>query len=373
MKFFPLTFLSLFLQQAAAQQHYLLAGTYDSPKSEGIYVYQFNSRNGRATEVSHINTSNPSFLTVSPDEKYVYAVSERSDSTGKRGGVVSFSFDKKKGVLTWLNEQSSQGNNPCYIDIHPSGKWLATGNYSSGSLAVYPLLADGLIGNFSDTIQHSGRSLNEARQKGPHVHATVFTADRDNLVVTDLGIDKVFVYPFDREKGILERKKTQVVYVSPGFGPRHIAFSPDNKFIYLVNELSSMVDVFSFKKGKLISVQTESTLPADSPGPAGSADIHVSPDGKFLYVSNRGESNTIAIFSIDSKNGTITRAGYQPTLGKTPRNFNFDPTGKFLLVANQNSDEIVIFKRDLKTGLLSDTGNRVSVGKPVCIKWITIK
>ncbi len=370
MRYFLSIFFSLVCLASSAQENYLLVGTYDSPKSEGIYVYKFNSTNGSAKELSHIKTSNPSFLTVSPDQRFVYAVNENADSTGKGGGISSFSFNKKDGILKQLNQRSSEGNNPCYISIDNTGKWLAAGNYSSGNLVVYQVLSDGYIGTLSDSMQYSGKGYNETRQKGPHVHTTVFTPDGKFLAVTDLGLDKLMIYPFDNKNGKLNRANCYNVYSMPGTGPRHIAFHPSGKFLYIINELSSLIDVFELYKGKLQPIQTETSMPSDYSGPAGSADIHVSPDGKFLYASNRAESNSIAIFSIDKKKGILKLVGHQSTLGKTPRNFNFDPTGNYLLVGNQNSDEIVIFKRNLMTGLLTDTGNRIAVGKPVCIKWI---
>jgi 6-phosphogluconolactonase len=363
--------LLLIMKFTAAQDNFLLIGTYNSAKSEGIYVYRFNSKDGSVQESGNIKTSNPSFLAISPDHRFAYAVNENADSTGKGGGLTSFSFNNQTGKLTLLNQQSSMGNNPCFIDVHPSGKWLAAGNYSTGNLVIYSLSADGSIGKISDTIQHKGHGINKARQEGPHVHATVFTSD-NKLIVTDLGIDKVLVYPFDKEKGTLDRKNVYPVFGAPGYGPRHISLSPNNKFLYLMNELSSMVSVFRYNGGKLKPLQKETTIPDGYSGPAGSADIHVSPDGKFLYASNRAESNSIAIFSINRKTGKLKKIGHQATLGKTPRNFNFDPSGNYLLVANQNSDEIVIFRRDKKTGLLTDTGKRITVGKPVCIKWISL-
>jgi 6-phosphogluconolactonase len=371
MKSFLSFLLLLSMKFLTAQEYFLLAGTYNSPKSEGIYVYRFNSKDGSVKESGHIKTSNPSFIAISPDQHFVYAVNETADSTGTGGRLTAFSLNNQKGMLTQLNQHSSLGNNPCYIDVHPSGKWLAAGNYSTGNLVIYSLSADGSIGKIADTIQHSGHGMNKARQEGPHVHATVFTTD-NKLIVTDLGIDKLLVYPFDKEKGTLNRKNSFQVQPGPGFGPRHIALSPGNRFLYLLNELSSMISVFRYNGGKLQSLQTETSIPYDYSGPAGSADIHVSPDGKFLYASNRAESNTIAIFSINRKTGKLKKIGHQATLGKTPRNFNFDPSGNYLLVGNQNSDEIVIFRRDLKSGMLTDTGKRISVGKPVCIKWIRI-
>ena len=357
----------------AQQQHYLLTGTYTSGKSEGIYVYQFNSDVGAVKAVSSVKISNPSFVAVSPDEKFVYAVEENAAEKGKGGSISAFSFDKTAGKLTYINRQSSAGDHPCYVSVDKTGKWVAAGNYTSGSLSLLPVQADGSLGEATTIIKHAGQGFNKARQASPHVHGTFFSPDNRFLLVPDLGIDKVMMYAFDEITGKLTPAKQPFAESLPGAGPRHLSFHPTNKYAYLMQELSGTVTVFKYKKGKLMKKQVISSMPAGDTSFAGSADIHVSPDGKFLYASNRAESNTIAIFSINKKNGKLTPAGHQSTLGKTPRNFNFDPTGNFLLVANQNSDQVVIFKINKATGLLTDTGNRIDVGKPVCLKWISMQ
>jgi 6-phosphogluconolactonase len=367
-------FLVFLLLQAAAQEHYLLVGTYDSPKSEGIYVYKFNSTDGSVKEISHVKTSNPSFLAVAGNQKYIYAVSENGDSTGKGGGVISFSFNKKTGILTQVSRQSSEGNDPCYISIDQTGKWVIAGNYGSGNFSVLPVTPKGMLGKARQVVQHVGSGPDESRQKSPHVHAVFLKKNNYDLYVPDLGIDMIMTYRFDGKTGKVIPSKLGHVSTGAGSGPRHIDIHPNGKYVYLVEELSGSIAVFrDFGNGDLHEIQSLSALPLTYKGPAGGADIHVSPDGKFLYSSNRGSSNTIAIFSIDAKTGMIKLVDHQYTLGETPRNFNFDPSGKFLLVGNQNSHEVVIFKRDLKTGLLTDTGKRISVGKPVCLKWATVQ
>ncbi|TAL51901.1 MAG: lactonase family protein [Chitinophagaceae bacterium] len=362
----------LFFFSASGQgsnEHYLIIGTYTSGKSEGIYVYKFNSVTGESSQVSKIFTSNPSFVTVSPDEKFLYAVNE-----DQPGGVTAFSFDKMTGTLKVLNKQPSGGDDPCYITTYKTGKWVVAGNYTGGNLSVLPVSKDGSLGTATDIVNHTGSSVNSARQEKPHVHSTVFSKDYKYLYVPDLGIDKVMIYSFDSKNGKLKPAATPEVLVEAGAGPRHFDFHPNGKFAYLMEELTGSISVYYYgKKGSLSLQQNITALPHDYLGSMGSADIHVSPDGKFLYGSNRGESNTIAIFSIDQHTGKLTARGHQSTLGKAPRNFNFDPTGKFLLVANQNSDEIVVFKRDIQTGLLTDTGKRIQVPNPVCLKWINTK
>lgn len=343
-------------------QPYLLVGTYTSGKSEGIYVYRFNSNTGEFAPVSIAKgIKNPSFLAVSPNNKNVYAVSE----TDGQGSVTAFSFNN--GNLTQLNSRSSGGNGPCYVSTDKTGKWVAVGNYGGGSFEILPVQADGSLGEASTVMVHQGKSINAQRQEKAHVHMTMFGPGNDYLFVPDLGIDKVMIYGFNEKTGSISTASPAIA--DPGHGPRHLDFHPNGKYAYLMEELSGTVAVFSYKKGKLTAIQNITSHPTGYKGTIGSADIHVSPDGKFLYCTNRGESNTIAIFSINEKNGQITPIGYESTLGKVPRNFNFDPSGNFLLVANQNSDNIVIYKRDHKTGKLTALDKQIQVPNPVCIKW----
>lgn len=364
--------LTLSFLLSAGQEHYIIVGTYDSPKSEGIYVFRFNSDDGSAKEISHVKTSNPSFIAISPDERFVYAVHETKPQDGKGGDIAAFAFNKETGTLMLINRQLSGGDHPCHVEVDKTGKWLFASNYSSGSLSVLSIQADGSLGA-ATTIQHTGAGKHPQRQKGPHTHGAIISSDNRQLFVTDLGIDKVLIYSFDATTGKLTPSEQSFAQSVAGAGPRLFTFHPNNKLAYLIEELSGTVVLFKYKKGKLETKQRISTLPAGDTSFAGSADIHVSPDGKFLYASNRGDVNTIAIYSIKKRNGKLTLIGHQSTLGKTPRNFSIDPSGKFLLCENQNSDEIVIFKRDLLTGLLTDTGKRIAVGKPVCIKWVGVE
>lgn len=353
---------------AAQDEHYLLIGTYTTGKSEGIYVYKFNSATGDNSLVSIAKSSNPSFLAVSPNNKMVYAVNENADSTIVPAGGTVTAFTFNNGILTEISKQPSGGKHPCYISIDQSGQWIFTGNYSSGTVGLLPVNKDGSLNSLKQIMQHEGSGPNTERQQSPHVHATVLSASNKYLYVPDLGIDKVMVYAFNKKKGILTLKSAAAS--QPGAGPRHFYIDAQNKFAYLMEELTGTVVCYKVKKGKLTFQQRISALPAGFKGAIGSADIHVSPDGKFLYCSNRGDANTISIFSIHPTDGKLTLTGHQSTLGLKPRNFNFDPSGNFLLVANQSSDEIVIFKIDKVTGLLTDTGKRIAVGSPVCIKWI---
>jgi 6-phosphogluconolactonase len=355
----------------AQRDFYMLVGTYTSGKSEGIYVYKFGS-DGTAGLVSGVKTSNPSYLAVSANHQYVYAVNEKADTipNANGGSVTSFAFDAQKGILTPISQQPSAGNHPCYISIDKTGKWLAVGNYSSGTISISPIEKNGAAGAPAQVIKHNGSGPDATRQNAPHVHASVFSGDGRHLYVPDLGIDKVVQYNFDATTGQLSPAAQPFVSLLPGSGPRHIEFNKNGIYGYLMEELTGTVTVLKNSNNRLAAIQTIYSHPEGYTGKIGSADIHISPDGKFLYCSNRGESNTIAIFSIAPATGRLTLLGHQPTMGLMPRNFNFDPSGNFLLVANQKSDNIVIFKRDKTTGLLTDTGKRIEVPNPVCIKWI---
>jgi len=355
---------------ATAQDYYLFAGTYTSGKSKGIYVYQFNSNTGDVQWVSNTDSCvNPSFITLSPDGNYLYAVNE----TGKTipGHVSAYAFNKENGKLRFMNQQLSGGDDPCFITTDTSGKWAIVANYSGGSLAAFPININGSLNHYSQLIQHKGKSINKQRQEKAHVHSTFFTPDYKYVLAPDLGMDKTMTYKFNAalHKPLLP---AVVPYTNsiPGSGPRHIVFHPNNKFVYIIEELSGTVKACSYKNGILKPIQTIATHPSDYKEQPGSADIHISPDGKFLYASNRGNENNIAIFSINNNSGRLTSVGYHATGGVQPRNFIIDPSGNFLLVANQASDNIVVFKRNIETGLLQQMTQQIEIPNPVCLQLL---
>jgi 6-phosphogluconolactonase len=361
-------FLLLSVFAVRAQTNYLLVGTYTSGTSEGMYVYTFNSSTGNFALKSSIKSPNPSYLAVAPGQRYVYAVYEEgNDKSG--GKLAAYRFNKASGTLRYINDQSSGGEHPCYVSVDKTGKWAAVANYSGGNLSILPVQTGGALGPAAQTIQHSGSSVNKQRQEKAHVHCAYFSADNKFLFAPDLGIDKVMVYAFNQTTGRLTEAAVPAVNPPDNGGPRHIVLSPSNRYAYLMEELNGSVVAYSYKNGNFTHLQTISAAEKDFKGFMGSADIHVSADGKFLYCSNRGDANTITIFKIDPATGKLSVAGYQSTLGVAPRNFSIDPSGNFLLVANQNSNNIVIFKRNKTTGLLTDTGKRIEVGNPVCLQW----
>lgn len=365
-----LVFLMLLVSIAArAQKYFLFIGTYTGSGSKGIYVYTFDAASGKAEWVSNTEgVVNPSYLAVAPGDSLVYACIETR--TANAGGIAAFRFDRAKGALTFINRQSSGGDNPAYVSVHKSGKWVIAGNYSGGNLSAFAVDPDGSLQPYGQLIQHTGKSINVNRQEKAHVHATVFSPGGDHLFVPDLGLDKIMIYKFDASAGKpLSPASPPFVSTDPGSGPRHFTFHPNGKWAYLIEEMGGSVVAYKYKKGKLNLLQKIATHPDTTKGEFGSADIHVSPDGKFLYASNRGNENNLAIFSIDRK-GKLSFSGLESTMGIQPRNFMIDPSGKYLLVANQKTGNIVIFKRNMETGLLQYTGEQIQVPQPVCLKMI---
>lgn len=355
---------------AYSQKYYLFVGTYTNTGSKGIYVYSFDAKSGRLDSVSNTdNITNPSFLTIAPNKKFVYACTDTR--TSNTGSVSAFSFNRKTGKLSFINKELSSGSNPVYISVHKSNKWAVIGNYTSGNLTTFPLAKNGSIKPYNQTIQHSGKSVDPERQEKPHVHCTVFSPEHKYVFVADLGIDKVMTYTFrEHETNLLAPAPSPFTTSVSGSGPRHITFHPNKKFAYLIEEMSGAVVAYRYNNtsGSLNSIQRIFTHPEGTQEPYSGADIHVTPDGKFLYASNRANENNIAIFSIDPNTGKLKEVGYQSTLGKTPRNFTIDPTGNFLLVANQESDNIIVFKRNTKTGLLTPIGGEIKVPQPACLQ-----
>lgn len=357
-------------QKQKGKMYHLVVGTYtNESKTNGIHVYSFNTETGDVSEKSKtLNINNPSFLTVSKDRKNLYAVSEG----GQGKGISAFAFNPASGELTFLNSTSAGGNGPCYINVDDKKRTVFTGNYGGGSLSATKLNPDGSLSDNLQAIQHEGGSVNKSRQDKPHVHAVVLSPDNRFLMVPDLGTDKVNIYRYDpAAANPLTPAPQPFVSVNPGGGPRHFTFHPNGKYAYLVLEIEGAVMAFDYKDGNLQPKQTITMLSPEFKGRVGAADIHVSPDGKFLYASNRGDANEIVIYSID-KSGKLTYAGRQSSQINTPRNFAIDPSGNFLLVGNQNGNDIAIFRRDKKTGLLTDSGKRINVDKPVCLKFVEI-
>lgn len=355
----------------SAQQQWLFAGTYTGTGSKGIYVYKFDPASGTATSVSSIACENPSYLALSADGNFLYSVTENGGD--KPGSVSAFAFDKKTGELKLLNTQPSGGDHPCYVSVDTKNSWVAVANYTGGNFSMLPVSKDGSLQPAVQTIQHHGAGIVESRQKAPHVHMTIFSPEEKYVVVNDLGTDEVSAYSFKRKKDQpLDTTADIRLKMAAGAGPRHLEFNTSHKLVYVLEELSGKISVHHFTKNNVSLVQTIDADTTSSLPDKGSADIHMSPDGKFLYASNRGKANYISIYSIDPALGELKMIGTQSVLGLQPRNFVIDKTGNYLIVANQGSDNVVIFKRDTNTGLLSTRGNELSIPKPVCVKVMAI-
>jgi 6-phosphogluconolactonase len=360
--------LTVFATVGAAQDWTMYVGTYTKGTSKGIYTYKFQPSTGKLTSMALAGeSSNPSFLAVHPNHRFLYAVNENTN-----GMVSAFAIDSATGKLKPLNQVSSKGADPCHLSVDQTGKWLFVANYTSGSVAAFPINANGSLGEASATFQHSGKSVDRDRQAGPHAHVAAISPDNRFVWVCDLGLDEVLSYRIDPSKGGMMPHNPPFAKVEPGSGPRHVVFRADSKFAYVEDEMGATVTVFSYDadKGAMNQVQVISTLPPGFSGTKSGAEIMLHPNSKFLYTSNRGH-DSIAIFKVDAAKGTLTFTGTVPTGGKTPRNFAIDPTGNYLLAANQDSDSIVVFKIDQQTGRLAPTGDKYEVGAPVSLVFVS--
>ncbi|WP_343616779.1 lactonase family protein [Flavobacterium sp.] len=358
----------LFSFCAFSQNTYVFLGSYNRDKSaEAIQIYQLDTLNGKLTKVTSAkNIINPSYLTVSPNGKYVYACTDTK--TPNAGSVSSFEFNPENKTLTFLNSQRSGGENPVYVSVHKNGKWLANANYTEGSVSVYPLLENGKIDSIVQNFQYMDGSTHKERQTRSHVHSAVFSPECDFLFLPDLGADKIRCYAFDSNlKKPLVETQNPFTKTDLEAGPRHFTFHPNQKFGYCIEEMAGQISVYKYENGILNKIQRIATHPDNIKEGFESSDIHISPDGKFLYATNRGKENNIAIFSID-ENGLLKNIGYQSTLGKHPRIFAIDESGKFLVATNVTTGNVIVFKRDLKTGLLKKTGKQIKMENVSCVQ-----
>jgi len=346
-------------------------GTYTKSDSEGIYVYQLDTSTGKL-EPSSVTAgmNNPSFLAIHPTKRYLYAVAEQ-DECG--GAINAYSIDSATGELSYLNQQPTKTSGPCHLSVDASGRVVVVANYQGGAVTALLIGSDGRLSEASDFIQHEGSSVNLERQQEPHPHSANMDPTNRYVLVPDLGLDKVVVYKLDTATGRLTLNSEPGAKVSPGAGPRHFAFHPNGKWAYVINEIGSTFTAFKYDgaRGALDETQTISTLPDEFTDVSHCADCHVSPDGRFLYGSNRGH-DSIVIFAIDPETGALSYVDHEPTGGKWPRNFAIDPTGSLLLAANEHSDDIVTFWIDRETGKLRPTGHRAEVPSPVCLKLVPV-
>jgi 6-phosphogluconolactonase len=345
-------------------------GTYTHAQSKGIYVCRLNTSTGALTAPTlAASISNPSFLALHPNHRFLYAVGETG---GASNGVVNaFAIDNQTGMLTSLNQQTSAGRGPCHLAVDASGSCVLVANYGSGSIAALPIHADGSLGPPATSIQHHGSSVNPRNQQGPHAHSVGFDPANRRAFCADLGLDKLLVYRFDPASATLTPNDPPSASVKPGAGARHFVFSPNGRRVYVITEMQSSITAFDYDvdQGALAEFQTVSTLPDTFTGTNTGAEIAIHPNGKFLYGSNRGD-NSIVVYAIGDASGKLTLIEHQSTLGKTPRMFAIDPTGNFLLAANQDSNTVVVFRIDPTTGRLTPTGQSVEVSMPSCVTFV---
>ena len=362
----------------------VFVGTYTEPilfgtgavlqgKGEGIYAYRLDE--STATLRPSATTSgiaNPSYLAFDASQRYLYAVNELKRYEGRPTGAASaFAVEPSTGCLALLNRQPTHGTDPCHVAVNRARTHLFVANFMSGSVCVLPIRSDGSLSEACDVVQHHGSSVDPRRQAGPHAHAVTLDATERMALVPDLGLDKVMLYRFDPGRGKLEPNAVPSIDAKRGAGPRQLAFHPDGRFAYVVNELDSTLAVLAYDgdAGTLRHVQTIGSLPRGFSGESTSADIHVHPSGRFVYASNRGH-DSIAIYRVDAARGTLALVGHEPTRGRTPRSFAIDPNGRFLIAANQDSDSLVTFRIDADTGTLRPAGEATWAPTPVCVKFL---
>ncbi|MDA1297841.1 MAG: lactonase family protein [Chloroflexi bacterium] len=355
----------------------MFVGTYTrGGGSKGIYVFRMDGESGAMTQV-HVEEgiSNPSFLAVHPSQKYLYAVNEVAESSGVPGGALTaYAIDASSGKLERINQQSTGGAGPCHVAIDATGKYAVVANYSGGSVCMLPISEDGSLKPSSHFVQHyGGTKVNPRRQEKAHAHSANLSPDNRFAIINDLGLDQLRVYEMDLGAGKLIFKESSSVKTVPGAGPRHFDFHPNGRFAYVINELGCTVAAYRYNAATAAMTMTNalSTLPKGYKGENTTADIHVSPNGRFVYGSNRGH-NTLAIFRINQSDGSIEFVGDQSTGGKTPRNFAIHPDGKYLYAANQDSDSIIQFEVNQSTGELMPVGREIRCPMPVCLKLMPL-
>ncbi|HXY26618.1 MAG TPA: lactonase family protein [Candidatus Acidoferrum sp.] len=374
---------------AAAEKHYLVyVGTYTTKTaSKGIYAFHYDASTGKLSPIGvAADTADPSWVAIHPNGKYLYAANE----AGKKSMVSAFAIDAQSAKLTLLNQLPALGEDPCYLSFDRTGKYLFAANYTSGNITVFAILPDGKLAEHAEKLYHgtlayAGRlGPNIQRQEAPHAHWIQPSADNGFVYVADLGLDSILIYRFNLAAanygrpilgwvGIENKGFDRAAMLDPGTGPRHAAFSSDEKFMYVVGELNSTVTAFAKNSSESFqSIQNVPMLPAGFSGRNDAAELAIHPNGKFLYASNRGH-DSIAEFHIDPASGKLTAAGDFSVLGKEPRHFAIDPSGNFLLAENQLSDKIVTFRIDQKTGALTPTGDSVEVPSPVCLVFLPVE
>jgi len=364
----------LALSCAWGADYFVYVGTFTNQKSKGIYAWRFHPESGALTSIGLVaETPSPSFLAVHPNGRFLYAVNEIENYQGGRSGsVTAFAIDGATGRLRALDTVSSRGPGPCHLALDREGKCLLVANYAGGSVAAFPVRGDGTLAEATSFYQHSGAVALPERQGGPHAHSVLASPDNRFALVADLGLDEVLVYRLNAAKALMEPNDPPFAKVRAGAGPRHLAFDPSGRVVYLINEIGSTITSFAYDaaRGGLRELKTVSTLPGDFHGQNNTAEIAVHPSGRFVYGSNRGH-DSIAVFGADGSGG-LTLVEHVSTQGKIPRNFAIDPTGRYLFAANQNSDSVVLFRIDAASGKLTAAGITIEAPTPVCVAFVAV-
>jgi 6-phosphogluconolactonase len=356
-----LTTLTLFVSDMNA--HSLFIGTYTRETSKGIYSLTLDATTGElSTPVVAAETKNPSYLALSPDHKFLYAVSE-ADAM-----AVSFSVGPEGKLTSLQSPQPAEGKAPCHLVVDRTGRTLLVANYQTGVLASIPILPDGTLGHAGSIIQHTGSSVDPARQTSAHMHSVTLSPDNRHVIACDLGLDKIFTYRLDPASARLSSEKPAFTAATPGSGPRHFAFSPSGQFGFCIAEMSATLTAYRYHadNGSLMEVDHKSTLPSDFHGPNSAAAVRVHPNGRFVYSSNRGADN-IAVFAFDEAAARLSLVEIVPSGGKNPRDFALSPDGKWLVAAHQDSQSLIVFRVDAQTGRLTRTASAATVSMPVCV------
>jgi 6-phosphogluconolactonase len=371
-----LLFFSGVAASAGEKGYFVYIGTYTHTASKGIYAYRFSPSTGDVVPLGLVaETAHPSYLIVHPNHRFLYAVNEHESATEPGNTITAFAMDMKTGKLVFLNRVSSKGVGPCHIAIDKTGEILVAANFGSGSVATFPIHRDGRLGDALGFVQHHGSSVNPATQAGPHAHCVVFSPDNRFVIVADRGLDRVFVYRLNHSTGLLEPNAPPFIALHPGWGPRHLAFHPNGRYLYLISEMGSMLTTLDYDaaSGTLKELQSISALPEGFSGHSVSAEVQVDRAGRFVYGSNRGD-DSIGVFAVDAATGTLTPVQHVSTQGKTPRNFSLDPTGAYLFAANQESASVAIFRVDPATGKLRPTGQTLTdATEPSCVLFVAAK
>jgi 6-phosphogluconolactonase len=357
-------------EKASTQSDYFVyVGVY----GKGVYAYRFHARDAKLDSLGMVGeVVNPSFLATDSHYKSLYAVSELEGKA--EGGVASFAMDRATGALRSLNSVSSGGVAPCHLAVDKSGRMLIVANYTTGGVSSFPIEKDGRIGKMASLMAAQGSSINQERQEGPHAHEVVISTDNKLAYVPDLGLDQIRMYRLDPGQAKLAPHEPPFLKDDPGFGPRHMAFSRDGKYLYVVNELKSLITVYAGDElsGHFQQVQTVSTVPEGFTGENGPAEILMDRGGKFVYASNRGPG-TIAVFAVDSSNGKLRQVQVAATGDTFPRGVELDPTGGYLFVGDQKANRFVIFRVDPNSGQITLTGQPVDVPSPVAFLFVPVK